>query len=82
MSGDSPSMLDFMVYPVMEKVVASSMKILDTLQDVVDLQKHANVAKWFQAMQDTPAYKATSVPMDKVAAFFDGYSQDKPDYDM
>ena len=58
------------------------MKTLDILQDVVDLQKYPNVAKWFQAMQDTLAHKATCVPMDKQAQFLVGYSQKEPEYDL
>ena len=75
-------MLDFMVYPIMEKVLAASAGILDILRDITDLQKYPNVAKWFQAMQETPANRATAVPIEKVTKFFDGYAQRKPDYDL
>ena len=75
-------MLDFMVYPIMEKVLAASAGTQDILRDITDLQKYPNVAKWFQVMQETPAYQATAVPMEKVTKFLEGYAQHKPDYDL
>ncbi len=76
-------MLDFMVFPVVEKVIASSMGVLPSLREAVNLEKHhPKVAQWYKAMQETAAHNATSVPLEQVSDFLEGYAQHKPQYDM
>ena len=71
-----------MVYPILEKVLASTQIVIPTLREVTDLQKYPKVNTWYHAMRQTRAHKASEVPIEKVAHFFVSYAKRQPVYDF
>ena len=80
--GESPSMLDFMVYPMTEKLFAAISKPLRTFQDDIDLIKFPKVKKWMEALQETPAFQAANIPLEKIATYYESVEQGRPQYDF
>ena len=75
-------MLDFMVYPMAEKLFAAISKPLRTFQDDIYLIKFPKVKKWMQALQETPAFKAANIPLEKIATYYESVEQGRPQYDF
>ena len=75
-------MVDFMVYPMAEKLFAATSGPLEEFQSAIDLSKFPKVEKWLKEIQETPMFKATSVPMEKITAYYDSVVQGHPQYDL
>ena len=75
-------MVDFMVYPMAEKLFAATSGTLKEFQSAIDLSKFPKVEKWLKAVQETPAFKATVVPMEEMALYYDSVVKGQPHYDL
>ena len=75
-------MVDFMVYPMAEKLFAATSGTVKEFQSTIDLSKFPKVEKWFKAIQESPVFKETSVPMEKITAYYDSVVQGHPQYDL
>ena len=79
--GSGPSMIDFYLWPHMERMpVLARMK---DLRIAVSVEKHPSLSAWYGAMQGVPAVAATMCDHDTHMAFLQGYENNKysVDYD-
>ncbi|XP_005089958.1 glutathione S-transferase omega-1 [Aplysia californica] len=79
--GAKPAMIDLLMWPHMERVVALMSK---TEPDaIVDRVKYPNFgAKWYDSMYSLPAVKATMFDEASHLRFFKSYMEGNPDYDF
>ena len=75
-------MVDFMLYPMAEKLFAATSGPLKEFQSAIDLNKFPKVERWYKAIQETPVFKATGVPMEEITAYYDSVVQGHPKYDL
>lgn len=77
--GKSPSLIDFYLWPVFERIPAL------TTWDAkltVDKSKFPNLAAWTEAIQQVPAVKATMKDKADYLRFFNSFASGNVDYDF
>ncbi|CAL1532763.1 unnamed protein product [Lymnaea stagnalis] len=77
--GNKPSMIDFFLWPHLERI-----PVLETIDSRVgvDKAKFPKLAGWFDAMYQVPAVKETMWDVKTHLQFFQSYAAGKPDYDF
>ncbi|XP_059179588.1 glutathione S-transferase omega-1-like [Physella acuta] len=77
--GDNPSLIDFYIWPHLERL-----PLLATFNPklVIDKAKFPKLAAWYDAMLQTPAVKATKMSPESQMEFFKSYSSGAPNYDV
>ena len=73
LSGDQPSMIDYMLWPFFER--------LPMLYDL-SAEIHPNLSNWCNKMHCIPAVKKESLPADVYKRFYDGYFKGHAEYDF
>jgi len=77
--GDSPTMLDYMMWPWMERLPLLNEKGFDINNERKQFPK---LFSWIESMNSLKAVKDIQVPTEKQREFMASYKQGKPNYDL
>jgi len=78
--GDQPGMLDYMIWPWMERVPAFSIVTKGLVNN--PLENFPKLAKWYTAMEKDEAVQESFLAPEIHAKFIHGYFNGNPEYDM
>uniref|UniRef100_A0A0B6ZPN1 Glutathione S-transferase omega n=1 Tax=Arion vulgaris TaxID=1028688 RepID=A0A0B6ZPN1_9EUPU len=74
----SPSLIDFYIWPHLERIQALGTRDQRIL---IDKARYPKLAEWVEAMNKVPAVKATSSDVQTTLHFFDSVEAGQPDFD-